>query len=236
LLKRANHTIPELAGFQNGSFQVQDEAAQLVTFLLNPTPGEKILDACAGLGGKTGHIAQLMNNTGSITAADHHPEKLKSLAREMGRLGITIVSPCKVNLNKRSAVSTLDHFDRVFIDAPCSGLGVLRRHPDAKWRHSAKTILKMADRQFEMLRHLGGRVKPGGIMVYSVCSTEPEENEAVISRFLHHHPDFSVSPAAPFLPDTARHLAGSDGFFRSSIHHHQMDGFFAARLLKKSES
>jgi len=147
-LKQANRTIPDLAGFQTGSFQVQDEAAQLVTFLLDPKPCENILDACAGLGGKTGHIAQLMNNTGCITAADHHPEKLKRLSREMGRLGITIVSPCKVNLNKQSVVSALDCFDRVFLDAPCSGLGVLRRHPDAKWRHSAETIVKMADRQF----------------------------------------------------------------------------------------
>ena len=233
-LRLANHSIPELPGFNDGGFQVQDEAAQLVTFLLNPQPGEKILDACAGLGGKTGHIAQQMNNTGQITAVDLQPEKLARLHREMHRLGVAIVSSRTADLNKPSAVMSFGSFDRILLDAPCSGMGVLRRHPDAKWRHTARTISKMAERQFRMLRHLSSSVKPGGILVYAVCSTESEENEGVIDRFLRHHPDFALTPATPFLPKTARHIVDSAGFFRSFVHRHGMDGFFIARLHKSS--
>ncbi len=233
-LNRVSHTIPELPEFNVGGFQVQDEAAQLVTFLLDPQPGEKILDACAGLGGKTGHIAQQMNNTGQITAVDHHPEKLTRLHREMHRLGVTIVTSRTADLNKPSAVTALGNYDRVLLDAPCSGMGVLRRHPDAKWRHTAGTMPKMAERQLRLLRHLSHSVKPGGILVYAVCSTEPEENEDVINRFLGHHPDFSLAPASHFLPETASHITDSAGFFRSFVHRHGMDGFFIARLHKSS--
>ncbi|RUA00410.1 MAG: 16S rRNA (cytosine(967)-C(5))-methyltransferase RsmB [Deltaproteobacteria bacterium] len=231
-LGRTHHSIPELPGFGDGAFQVQDEAAQLVTFILDPQPGEKILDACAGLGGKTGHIAQKMKNTGKITAVDFQSEKLTRLHREMRRLGVTIVSSRTADLNKPSAVSSLGSFDRILLDAPCSGMGVLRRHPDAKWRHTARTLSKMAERQRRMLRHLSRSVEPGGILVYAVCSTEPEENKDVIDHFLHHHPNFKLTPASSLLPKAARHITDSDGFFRSFVHRHGMDGFFIARLQK----
>ncbi|MEA3230471.1 MAG: 16S rRNA (cytosine(967)-C(5))-methyltransferase RsmB [Thermodesulfobacteriota bacterium] len=231
-LTRTNRSVPDLPGFCDGGFQVQDEAAQLVTFLLDPRPGEKILDACAGLGGKTGHIAQQMKNTGRITAVDHQSAKLNRLDQEMRRLGITIVSPKTVDLNNASTTTRLGVFDRVLVDAPCSGLGVLRRHPDAKWRHTTRTFSKMAKRQLQFLDHLAPLVKPGGILVYAVCSTEPEENERVIKPFLNNHSNFTVTPATPFLPSTARHLVTPDGYFRTLVHRDQMDGFFAVRFRK----
>ncbi len=234
-LARTNRSVPDLPGFRDGGFQIQDEAAQLVTFLLDPRPGERILDACAGLGGKTGHIAQQMNNTGRITAVDYQSAKLSRLDQEMRRLGITIVSPKMVDLNNASTTARLGVFDRVLVDAPCSGLGVLRRHPDAKWRHITRTFSKMAERQLQFLNHLAPLVKPGGTLVYSVCSTEPEENEEVIKRFLNNHLKFTVTPATPFLPSTARHLVTPDGYFRTLVHRHQMDGFFAVRFRKTSD-
>ena len=229
---RTNRSVPDLPGFRDGGFQVQDEAAQLVTFILDPRPGERILDACAGLGGKTGHIAQQMKNTGRITAMDHQSAKLSRLAQEMRRLRITIVSPKTVDLNNASATARLGMFDRVLVDAPCSGLGVLRRHPDAKWRHTTHTFSKMAKRQLQFLDHLAPLVKSGGSLVYAVCSTEPEENEKVIKPFLNNHSNFTVTPAAPFLPSPARHLVTPDGYFRTLVHRHQMDGFFVVRFRK----
>ena len=231
-LNRTNRSVPDLPGFRGGGFQVQDEAAQLVTFLLDPNPGERVLDACAGLGGKTGHISQQMKNIGHITAVDYRSTKLSRLDQEMQRLKITIVSPKNVDLNNSSAMARLGMFDRILVDAPCSGLGVLRRHPDTKWRHTTHTFSKMANRQLQLLNNLAPLVKPGGILVYAVCSTEIEENEMVIKRFLNNHLNFIVSPAAPFLPSTARRLVTPDGYFRTLVHRHQMDGFFAARFRK----
>ncbi len=232
VLDRIPSSVPELPGFADGHFQVQDEAAQWVTFLLDPRPGENVLDACAGLGGKTGHIAQQMENSGRITAAELYPEKLARLDEEMTRLGMTIVSSRVADLTDPSDLTSLGRFDRILLDAPCSGLGVLRRHPDAKWRHAPGTFATMAKRQLRMLARLSALVKPGGTIVYAVCSTEPEENEGVIRRFLDHHPEFSVVPAGSCLPENARQLVNPAGFFRSLVHRHQMDGFFIARLRK----
>ncbi|MGD8369799.1 MAG: 16S rRNA (cytosine(967)-C(5))-methyltransferase RsmB, partial [Desulfobacterales bacterium] len=125
--------IDALPMFEAGGFQVQDEAAQLVSLLLDPAPGQRVLDACAGLGGKTGHIAQLMGNRGLLVAADKDASKLETLDREMGRLGVTIVAPKTADLEAPLQAGA-DRFDRVLLDAPCSGLGVIRRNPDAKWK------------------------------------------------------------------------------------------------------
>lgn len=231
-LTRSNTSVADLPGFKEGHFQVQDEAAQLVTCLLTPQPGEHILDACAGLGGKTGHIAQEMKNSGQLTAVDNQSAKLNQLGIEMRRLRISIVSQKTGDLSDASLTARLGQFDRILLDAPCSGLGVLRRHPDAKWRHAPRTFVKMARRQLMFLRHLAPLLKPGGVLVYSVCSTEPEENEAVINQFLKIYPNFIITPVAPFLPPTARHLTTPEGYFRTLVHRHGMDGFFAARLKK----
>ncbi len=228
-----NRAVIDLPGFDTGAFQVQDEAAQLVTYLVDARPGDRVLDACAGLGGKTGHIAQQMKNTGHIRAVDMHPDKLKRLGREMQRLGIVNVSTQVVDLDDAAATRRLGTFDRVLLDAPCSGLGVLRRHPDGKWRHGHHSLLEMAQRQKKFLDHLAPAVKPGGVLLYVVCSNEPEENEDVINHFLNNHTDFKISPALPYLPDTAQHLATPKGYFRSLVHRHNMDGFFAVRFKKR---
>jgi 16S rRNA (cytosine967-C5)-methyltransferase len=218
----------ETKAFKNGWFQVQDEAAQLIAPFLNPTPAERILDACAGLGGKTAHIAQLMHNKGEIVALDHADGKLKKLKHEMQRLGITIVHPLVMDLNHPIDVTRTGVFDRVLLDAPCSGLGVIRRNPDSKWSESKKNLARYHERQCRFLHHVAPLVKPQGMLVFAVCSMEPEENEQVVKKFLKDHPEFDISRICGNLSADARLLVDHNGFLRTCPHLNDMDGFFAA--------
>lgn len=225
-------SIPEFSSFRSGCFQVQDEAAQLVSLLLDPRPGETVLDACAGLGGKTGHIAQLMDNAGKVVALDVNKKKLQRLEVEMQRLGITIVSSHVCNIEKEPTREQFNMFDRVLLDAPCSGLGVMRRNPDIKWRASRRNLSKYKIRQIRMLENTSHLVKPSGILVYAVCSPEPEENEMVVKEFLKMHPEFVINKGFGQLPDKICKIAESPGIFKTYPILNQMDGFFAIGLQK----
>ncbi len=220
--------IGEIPAFEEGLFQVQDEAAQLVTRLAAPEPGETILDACAGLGGKTGALAQLMDNRGRILAVDIKEAKLRRLTDDMKRLGIQIVDTLVTDLSqKESVLDPGGPFDRIFLDAPCSGLGVLGKNPDTKWSVSKADLARCQRRQRTLLGRVASLVRPGGLLVYAVCSVEPEENEGVASNFLDRHTEFSLAP--PPLPrEMAGRLLTGDGYFRSLPHLSGMDGFFAA--------
>ena len=219
-----------LSAFQNGGFQVQDEAAQLATRLLSPGRHETILDACAGLGGKTGYISQLMGNTGRIIAADRDADKLKALKTAVERLGVFNVRPEAHDFTKPPKNWTGPLVDRVFLDAPCSGLGVIRRNPDIKWDAGRKNLLRFQQKQIRLLDCLADLVRPGGMIVYAVCSFEPEENENVVDSFLADHRHFQTEPAdLAFLPDPG-FFWDKRGFFRTFPHVHDMDGFFAAIL------
>lgn len=228
-LSTAVHDLP---GFDAGSFQVQDEAAQLVGHLLSPVPGSKVLDACAGLGGKTAHLAQLMENQGQVIALDQSQEKLTRLSDEMTRLRLTIVQTHCHNLKNPLGADGNDPYDSMLLDAPCSGLGVLRRNPDAKWNKSADDIRRCSRMQLQFLSNLAGRLKPGGVIVYAVCTNEPEENGAVIGAFLDRHADFSIDGLPDRFPPAAASLIDKNGFFNTYPHQNNMDGFFAARLRK----
>jgi 16S rRNA (cytosine967-C5)-methyltransferase len=222
--------IPELSAFKAGWFQVQDEAAQMVSLLLDPKPGETVLDACAGLGGKTGHIAQLMRNDGRVVALEKDGRKLLQLEDEMQRLGISIVSTRCHDLEKALPKDKLASFDRVLIDAPCSGLGVIRRNPDIKWLRSENELAKNKRRQLRLLENLCRAVKPGGILVYAVCSVEPEENEEVINSFLEKQSGFVIDKKLGGLPEKVKQMAVSSGLFKTHPNLTEMDGFFSARL------
>jgi 16S rRNA (cytosine967-C5)-methyltransferase len=222
--------IHEMRTFEDGLFQVQDEAAQLVTLLLNPQPGEAVLDACAGLGGKTGHIAQMMKNSGKLTALDKDEQKCLQLATAMNRLGITIVATHIHDLDSPLDPKNLGTFDRILLDAPCSGLGVLRRNPDAKWSIKKHNLAYYHERQVRFLNNLAELVKPDGVMVYAVCSTEPEENEAVIKNFLNKHPGFVIENNHKRLAFESRELVNKKGYLITSPHLNNMDAFFAACL------
>ena len=232
-LSFVNPTLPiaKMTAYQKGWFQVQDEAAQLISLFLAPLPGEKIMDACAGLGGKTGHIAQLMENKGRIIAVDKDRKKMGMLRSEMMHLGISTVTSRSLDLElpPKAGVGA-SGFDRILLDAPCSGLGVLRRNPDAKWSLAKKNLAPFQQCQIDILTHLAPLLKVNGTLLYTVCSMEPEENEGVVEVFLHKHPGFIVERERETIPDAVRPFVDGDGFLRTFPHTHNMDGFFAVRL------
>lgn len=227
-MARAHAAVFRLPGFPEGHFQVQDEAAQLVGFLVDPRAGMRVLDACAGRGGKTGHLAQMMNNSGEILAVDQSGEKLSVLEREMKRLGVSMVR-CRNHawtdgpLGREQAV-----FDRILVDAPCSGLGVLGRNPDIRWRPDRKDLRPFALRQVAIIENSLCLLKPGGRLVYAVCSMEPEETEGVIATILQGHPEIRRVESLAELPESPVSAFWKEGAFRSSPHLDGMDGFFAA--------
>jgi 16S rRNA (cytosine967-C5)-methyltransferase len=224
--------MPELASFQDGWFQVQDEAAQLVSVLLDPQPGEHVLDACAGRGGKTGHIAQLMRNRGAIAAVDTSAGRLTQLREEMRRLGVTIAVTEEWDVAGGGAARHAGRFDRILLDAPCSGLGTLRRNPDIRWASSPKQLRPLAGMQLRLLEGAAATLKPHGVMVYAVCSPEPEETEAVVKAFLEKNRGFRLDRQPRDLPEAVRPLVGPMGFLQTYPHLQYMDGFYAARLKK----
>lgn len=225
--------VQELEAFKLGLFHVQDEAAQIVTEYLGPEPGEIILDTCAGYGGKVFHIAQLMDNQGIVIASDIDPEKLETLQLDAKRLGIDIIQIKTIDILKSSIKDFDFYFDRVLIDAPCTGLGVLQRNPDTKWKRSKKDIERLSTKQKKMINSAANLVKPGGILVYAVCSCEKEENEDVIFSFLNKRKDFSIDK--DFHSDKYSLFITNEGFFKTYPDPKNMDGFFAARLIRKSK-
>lgn len=228
---KPGRAISEIKAFKDGWFQVQDEAAQLVTCLLNPRPGDTVLDACAGLGGKTGHIAQMMKNTGRLLALDNQADKLQRLESEMKRLGISIVTTCDYDLaitfDRQFSYKGFSGFDCILLDAPCSGLGVLRRNPDIKWSISGNKLNGCKKRQINFLDNLAQLVKPSGTLVYAVCSTEPEENEEVVKGFLNKHSEFAINNKLEGLPKNVYSLINQNQYLKTYPHINNMDGFFA---------
>jgi 16S rRNA (cytosine967-C5)-methyltransferase len=223
-------SIPGLRAFKAGWFQVQDEGAQLISMLLDPQPGQIVLDACAGQGGKTGHIGQLMKNQGVLLAVDVNQSKLLRLKSEMHRLGISILSALCHDLERGTPIMQFPGFDRILLDAPCSGLGVMRRNPDIRWRKFKKNLTQYKARQIRLMENLAPLVKISGILVYAVCSPEPEENQEVIDEFLKKFPEFVMDKEIGQLPDKLDPTAVSKGVFQTFPHLHQMDGFYAVRL------
>ncbi len=230
---KPKRSIPNIEAFKGGLFAVQDEAAQLVTLLLDPQPGETILDACSGLGGKTGHIAQMMKNSGKLVAMDKDENKLLRLESEMHRLGVSIVTTCIHDLSNPLNREDFGKFDRILLDAPCSGLGVLRRNPDTKWRASQQNPAYCQKRQSLFLDNLAHLVKPSGVLVYAVCSMEPEENESVIKGFLNKHAKFDIEKRPTGLPFDACSLVNRNGYLKTFPHLNNMDGFFSVCMKRK---
>jgi 16S rRNA (cytosine967-C5)-methyltransferase len=222
--------LRDLETFRKGWLQVQDEGAQLVTLLLDPQPGEAVLDACAGRGGKTGHIAQLMKDRGRLVALDRSAARLAQLRDEMVRLGVSTVSVREADLTQPGACDGLGPFDRILLDAPCSGLGTLRRNPDIKWSARKKDLQRHRTIQTRLLQEVSAWLKPGGILVYAVCSPEPEETVRVVEAFLAQNPRFGVEREARELPKGLRSMIDSHGFLQTYPHLSYMDGFFAVRL------
>lgn len=219
--------LDQLPPFLEGKLYIQDEAAMLCGYLLSPHAGERVLDACAAPGGKATHLAELMDDCGEVVALDRSRKRLRLLEDNCQRLGLRSV---RCLAGDAATVQLEGTFDRILVDAPCSGLGVIRRHPDAKWRKGPDLIHAMQAVQTSIVEHLAGLLSPGGILVYATCSTEPEENEDVIRTFLERHPEYRLDPAAGSLPELARLFTQREGWFQTWPGPEGLDGFFGARF------
>ena len=221
-----------LPGFREGLFTVQDESSQLAALLFSPLPGETVLDLCAAPGGKATHVAQLMENRGSILACDRDERKLGRVRETAARLGISTIETRRIDASKPLSGLGDRPFDRILLDAPCSGLGVLRRNPEAKWRLTPGDPARMALLQGAILRVAAEHLAEGGVLLYSTCSTSVEENEQVIDDFVSERNDFMVEDLQEIFPDLSGFFPDRR-FFRSWPHRHGMDGFSAVRLRKR---
>jgi len=215
-------------------FYIQDEASQLVPLLLGLKPGETALDACSAPGGKATHMAALMKNTGRVCAIEKYPGRLKAVTEAAKRFDLSIIETFAADSTEPLPLGPAVLFDAILCDAPCSGLGVVGRSPDIKYRRTELDLLENAERQKRLLVNLAGYLKPGGRMVYSVCSFEPEETVNVVTDFLGQRADFVLESAGGYVPEECRTLVDEPGFFRTYPHRHGVDGFFAARLKKIS--
>ncbi|GBD99846.1 ribosomal RNA small subunit methyltransferase B [bacterium BMS3Abin07] len=216
-----------------GNVFLQDEASQLISYLLDPLPNQVILDACAAPGGKATHIAQISGNKSSIEAIEINSKRLKDLEDNIRNLGTVAVKPV---LGDILLFKPGHKFDRILLDAPCSALGVIRRNPDVKYRHNRTSIKKLAKRQLAMLRHVSGLLKKNGVLVYSVCSTEPEETVEIVKEFLNINGDFYIINNSEFMERfklSISRLINDAGHFFTYPHIHNMDGFFAVRLSRR---
>jgi 16S rRNA (cytosine967-C5)-methyltransferase len=215
--------------FVEGLYSVLDEASQLVVDVLAPAPGERILDTCAAPGTKTAAIAERIGPNGLVVALDRNAPRLARVGRGARRLGLENVTALQ-----RDATQSLDDlpgapFDRILVDAPCSGLGVLRRNPDARWRVTSDDPARLAETQAAILASACGVLRPGGTLVYSTCTLTVEENDHVVAALLAQQPNLRRA-GAEALPKSLRPLLDAEAALRTWPHRHGMDGFFAVRL------
>jgi len=211
--------------YSKGYFNIQDESAGLACRLLDVQPGMKVLDMCAAPGGKTAYLGSLMNNVGKIVAIDRYEGRLKLLKANNARLGLT----CVTTVESDALEFNSEPFDRVLADVPCSGTGTLSKKPDIKWKKDVFDLKKMAAAQIRLLEKAASLVKPDGVVVYSTCSIEPEENFQIVKQFLESHPNFKLETAKEKFSDD---VIDENGCIQTLPQRHQMDGAFAARLVR----
>jgi 16S rRNA (cytosine967-C5)-methyltransferase len=228
--------LDHLASFREGLFTVQDESSQLVAHVVDPKPGQRVLDACSAPGGKTTHLAQRMRNEGEILAFDVHAHKLEFIEQLAQRLGITIIRPQLGDARDLPGVK-LGSQQRVLVDAPCSGLGVLRRRADLRWQKEEQDLLDLPRLQLAILERAAACVEIGGDLVYSTCTIEPEENFELVKTFRSAHPEFEPVNLVEFLPFTLEDprdvQQASKGMLQLLPHRHGMDGFFLTKFRRR---
>jgi 16S rRNA (cytosine967-C5)-methyltransferase len=220
--------------FTAGAIEVQDEGSQLLCYLLGPRRGEMVVDFCAGAGGKSLALGALMRSTGRIYAFDVSERRLAKLAPRLARSGLSNVHPQRIESERDARIKRLaGKIDRVLVDAPCTGLGTLRRNPDLKWRQSEQALAELAAKQAAILGAAAALAKRGGRLLYATCSILAEENERVVQPFLAEHPDFTLVPPAVALAAARIELPDhgpADLFFRLRPDAHGTDAFFGALM------
>jgi len=221
-----------LSSFRLGFFELQDEGSQLIAMLLEPRPGWTVVDACAGGGGKTLHLAAMMGNRGEVIAMDVGELRLKNLAARAVRAGVTIARPLVVGRDDGVPESLAARADAVLVDAPCSGVGTFRRNPGAKLTFSEDFVAAVSRTQRDLLDKYACLVKPGGRLVYSTCTLLQQENEEVVGRFVATHPEFSFVSAPDVLRTQAVPAPGEGPFLTLLPHRTSTDGFFASVMVR----
>jgi 16S rRNA (cytosine967-C5)-methyltransferase len=230
--------LQDTAAFREGRFEVQDEGSQLLAALLDPKRGEMVADFCAGAGGKTLALGAAMRNTGRLYAFDTSGHRLDAMRPRLARSGLSNVHTVQIAHERDDRVKRLaGKIDRVLIDAPCSGLGTLRRNPDLKWRQNPQAVVEMRERQQAILTAAAPLLKPGGRLVYATCSLLDIENDAVAQTFEDAQPDFEVLAAQQALERA--HVSGAERLVQDTRlrlwpHRHGTDGFFAAVWQRKN--
>ena len=204
--------VPSLPGFSDGRFTVQDATAAAAAVLLDPRPGQLVLDLCAAPGAKSTHLAELMQDTGRVVAADSHPGRLERISPAARRLGLSIIEPTLVDVSGSDLPG--GPFDAILVDVPCSNTGVLGKRPEARWRLDADELARLANLQLRLLESAAERLVPGGRLVYSTCSIEPEENQGVVERFLAQHDQFHCPAQQHHVPG-----APADGGYQALLLH-----------------
>jgi len=232
LTKRVN--LPSLQSFKEGWFELQDEGSQIIPLLVDPQPGEIVVDACAGGGGKALELAALMVNGGKVIALDVDERRLKELQKRAERAGaqnIEIRLACKDGAGPGS--DRVEKADAVLIDAPCSGLGTLRRNPGNKWRVSPEFVEHISRQQLKLLEQWSPLLKPGGRLVYATCTLLRQENEDVVEDFLARHAEFRLDSSAQILSRWGLARLSQNGYLYLYPHRHGTDGFFVAVMRKR---
>jgi len=224
--------VNRMEAFQKGWFQVQGEAAQVCSYLLGPRPGEMILDACAGLGGKSTHMAQLMGGRGRIVALDTYYRSLLRLDETSRRMGIRNIESIAADAADSLPFLSRSRFDGILVDSPCSGLGVLSRHPDGKWIRDRKDIKRLGDEQKRILNRCLRLLRKGGRLLYVTCTISREENEEVVAATLREVTGVKLEDLRHHAPRWAHDLINERGYFKTLPHFHGMDGFFGAMFSK----
>jgi 16S rRNA (cytosine967-C5)-methyltransferase len=225
--------LQNLPLFQSGAIEVQDEGSQLLAQIVAAKRGEMVADFCAGAGGKTLALGAAMRNTGRLYAFDVSEKRLNKLKPRLARSGLSNVHPVVIAHENDTKVKRLAaKLDRVLVDAPCSGLGTLRRNPDMKWRQTPEAVIELSAKQIAILSSAARLVKPGGRLVYATCSLLDEENEAIVTQFIATHEDFVLLPMKDVLAEQKIALE-MDDYLKLSPQRHQTDGFFAAVLERK---
>jgi len=224
--------LTTLAAHEAGWLHVQDAGAQAVCQLVSARPGQRILDACAAPGGKSATVVQQMKNQGELLAVDRNPARMGLVRSLAERLGLSIISRQVADVRELNS-SAVGMFDRVLLDAPCSALGVLRRHPEGKWRITPQDLRRLSGIQAELLDAVSQLVKPGGVLIYSVCTMNDAEGPELIRSWLDDNREYSLDDPRKNKKAPWHKLVDNEGFLRTWPHVHQMDGFFAARMRRK---
>ena len=226
-------SLQNLPLFKSGAIEVQDEGSQVLSQIVGAKRGEMVVDFCAGAGGKTLALGALMRNTGRLYAFDISEKRLAKLKPRLARSGLSNVHPVLIAHERDAKIKRLaGKIDRVLVDAPCSGLGTLRRNPDVKWRQKVEAIAEMQEKQASILAGAARLLKGGGRLVYATCSVLNEENDFIVEQFLAAHPDFELVPMNKVLAEQKIDLEMGD-YLKMLPHKHQTDGFFAAVLQRK---